>query len=340
MRTLVLGLLVGLPTVAAAHHETGVTRVDGLFSGGLASLDLRVPAPRLELGIAFDEVRFGKVLRGRDRLTGVAVDGVIVRSVTPSAGVWVDEQTRFQVQVPTGAISRRTEGRWETSPSVGDLELSALRRVEIRPESDRPLSLFIEGAVSLPTGSYAEHALVSVDDVGAGDDGSLVLTTFDTRASMGAGAPIASLRITARQPIGKVELIGGLSGGVPLWRTPDGIRWGPDMDLRTGAMAPLREGSTFVRAEVDGRLHAPDGFAVPEPGEEATGRRVGGRASIGLSGGVVQQIGQRAACALQARLPAWQKVQGVQLVETVAFSARCGVSWGLRRRAAESGSEG
>lgn len=330
MRPLAIGLLGALPLVAAAHHETGVTRVEGPLPGDPGVTTTTIDAPRLELGLGVDAARFGKVLRGQERLADTSGQ-VALTTAAPTAAVWVDDATRLAVELPFGAVSRRAAEGWEAHLGLGDLSVGGLRRARLG-EGDRPAKIFVEARLILPTGQYARHASVTTDDVAGGADGALVLTTWDTRASLGAGATRAAARAGLAQPLGdRFTATAAFAAATPLHATPDGVRWGSDLVASAGARATGAEHRTFASIEADLRHHTPDGTTVPEAGEVGSGRRVGARSAFGASVGAMRRISDRTSCFAQVRAPLWQRVQGVQLAETWSGTVRCTTAWGLRR---------
>lgn len=323
---------LALPLAAAAHHETGVTRVEGPMPGdpGVAAVD--IDAPRVELDFGVDLARFGKVLRGGERLAGTAGQ-VALTTAAPSAAVWIDDATRFSLDLPFGAVSRRGPDGWETHLGAGDLSIGALRRHSVGA-GDRPASIYGEARITLPTGAYARHASVTADDVTGGPNGELLLTTYDTRASLGAGATRAAVRGGLAAPIGaRLSALVGAGALTPLHATPDGVRWGTDLVATAGGQLTSARGLTVGRLEVDARHHTPDGTTLAEAGETASGRRVGARTAIGASIAAMHRLGERTSCVALIRAPVWQRVQGVQLAETWSGTVRCTVAWGLRRGA-------
>ena len=320
-----LGLALLLaPMTAQAHHDAGVGRI-GVDLAGASLAALPVPFPRLALGVSLASRDFGRTLRGSDTFAGRELAAVTVHTTTPRLELHPDARTRLGLSLPMGWLVGSGDADVEGGLGVGDLQLRAARRLA---SADRRAA-WLQLALAAPTGRYAEETALSLVDLDAGDDGSLAVRPYDTRASLGAGAWSATGSLVGWTGTKRVVGSGELTMSTPLTETRDGIRWGSDLRLALGGDVRLGQRVRVgLTSAVEG--HTPD-HLDHKPTEDAAVTRlaVGGRVAWRAGLRATVRPTDRVVCAVQARLPVWQHVQGTQLVETVLGQGSCRVAIGL-----------
>lgn len=315
MRCFVAASLCALPVGALAHHDTATRQVGSTLGEAPAGAwGLPVAAPRLELGLSADWLAFGRLRRGGSAYAGPGEGAASVQLLRPSVALRTGGDTRAQLSLPVGRVSHGQGA--VTGP--GDLYGAVAQ--ELGP-------LTLQGGLSVPTGRYVQESVLSITEPGLDRDGTLSLTTYDTRASLGAGAWRAQLDagLSGGPPGVTAQLRGSLTQ--PLTSTPDGIRWGTDAGLQAGAQGSLLAGRAMAGLLLDGRLHTAD----RPPTDDGSARIValGRRRSIGGTAALGARLSEGLACSASARLPLAQWVEGVQLVETSSVSVRCLAGIGL-----------
>lgn len=323
MRAALLGVLL-LAGPALAHHDVAVGRVGGGAGGGAGASPWTAPLPRLDLALSWDARRFARTLRGSETFAGSELAAVDVHLVQLAATVQLKRHTLLGVQASAGRVRSEAGGSEPKSTmGPGDTQVWAGQRVLHREGEEGARSAWVRASLGLPTGRYARDAAVSLVDVTPGEDGSLQVSPYDMRASLGSGAVSAALASEARVSRGRLAGVGGLAVATPLTRTPDDIRWGTDVEASVGGQG--RVGARVVLgAHADARHHFDDRMEqlVEETGE-VEDVRVGARTAVGGSLQVGVRLRQGATCGVRGRLPLWQRVDGVQLVESWALSVRC-----------------
>ena len=324
-------LALTLATSASAHHDAAVGRVGGTGLGTRDATALPVPLPRLEVGLAYDTRGFTRTLRGSETYAGRELAAVDVHLVTTSVGFQLESWTSLGVEVPVGLVRTRAGGDDPTSTAgLGDLRLWAARRLANRKNGDRRLAVWGQLGLQAPTGRYADEAAVSLVDLVPDEDGGITVTPYDTRASLGSGVWTPSASFDARITRGRWSAVLGVGAMVPLDRTPDDIRWGADLNAGAGSQVSLRKGTVVLGALAELQHHTTDTLDhKPADTDQVTTIHVGRRTAIRAGAQLGARINKRTTCGAQLRLPVWQHVQGMQLVETWSTTAQCRVGVGL-----------
>ena len=115
---------------------------------------------------------------------------------------------------------------------------------------------------------------------------------------------------------------------VPVTETRDDLQWGVDVSL--GARSNLRmfEGALTLSAGPVYRFHGKDRVGA-EASLDGVGARVGGRHEVGLATGVLARVSKGLSCGVNVHVPVYQRVGGIQLVESASGSVRCSLAFGL-----------
>ncbi len=305
-------------SVAGAHHDIAVQQVGSTAvqsPGGM----LEIGRPRVEASLGFTWRTFGQLRRGFAPHSGVD-PGVGVLLWTPGLAVELASRTRLELVQPFGIMVPDSRGF-----GLGDLRLAAAQELG-------PLRIGVIGLA--PTGRYSRDAVVSVLDATGTADGTIELTAYDARASLGAGTWRAGAEVAVHLTSDSVR--GALAASLvqPLGASPDGIRWGRDVTA-TGLLE-LRELADLLSlgAGLDLRLHTADRVLPVEAGDDTSPLEVGRRVDAGVLGSLGLKLAPAAACGARARVPVVRWMQGVQLAETVVTSVQCTFGW------ARSGAEG
>ncbi|MEZ4287991.1 MAG: hypothetical protein R3A47_07580 [Polyangiales bacterium] len=232
------------------------------------------------------------------------------------------------MSLPVGfVVTESSTGDDKTSFGLGDLQLWTSQ--EVVPKNTllrRRVSLRPQIGFVFPTGHYQKQSAFSTTEVEPGASGQLDLVTYNMRATLGAGT--FSLGLGARfeaRFANRGVVAASQTTLVPLTETPDDLRWGADATSGVEIGASLANGRWLLSGGVDHRVHQKDRVAVTDSAAIVTKRRAGGLQEIGVSAGLSFRI-RKVACALEGRVPVWQKAGGPQLVETVSVNTGCTVA--------------
>jgi len=334
VRTAGLGALVAFASLvvapgARAHHGGPVSRVGAPSAPLGARLHGVTPAPRVDLGIGYGATYFDRTYEGDSPYALGSLGSVLVHVVSLDGGVTLGSGTTLSATLPAGVVeSDAPDGARRSESGLGDLSFRVSQDLAALwdPSDDRSVALELRVGAVAPTGRYDRTAALTVLGLQAGPGGALSPTTYDARASLGAGA--WSLSGGARV-VGRVAPGLGLEAGVgvvaPVEDTPDDIRWGADLTAHVGATLDLAGGALAVSLGADARAHAADEI----PFVDGAVHEAGARTELGLQLGVFARPVDTLSCGLRAHVPVYQRVDGVQLVETVSVSLACGVGVAL-----------
>ncbi len=314
------------PALATAHHPRPTARPSG---GGLSfGLGARAPrAPTLDLRVGSQIDYFDRLQQ--DTASRDGGGSLLVGTLVSSARWRLRTGTELGARLPVGFVrSASSDGVDDTAFGLGDATLTVAQALtELWPVAPRRWSVRVSAGLILPTGRYRSDAALSFTDVAAGTEGQLDVVTYDTQASLGAGtwASVVGTEVGWRAT-DRLHLVVLGRWTEPLTTTPDDIRWGRDIDVQTGvSMSPWLD-VLEITASVDYRFHDRDRI----PNEDDEGRSVvGGRDEIGVAGGLAVRLTDRLHCGGRVHVPVWQRVGGVQLVETVSAMISCDVRVGL-----------
>ncbi len=317
---------------ARAHHGTSVSQVGAQASRPGSSIEL-VPPPRVDLGLTYETLYFGRVREGSRDYEKGHPGSVHVNTLTPSARLVIASRTSFSLSIPVGLVTTKpAEGVGNTGAGLGDTQLSIAQDLApLLGSRDRAFELSVRVSATLPTGRYEPESNLSVVDIAPGDAGALNLMTYNTRASLGASTFALSAGVdVAAQLQTRVRVRAGAGVSRPITRTRDDILWGTDVYGEAGVQVGLVRDVVGVEAGADYRLHDRDTVrAIDESRGEYVDARVGGRHEVAVSAGLSLRVAPTVACSVRARVPVYQYAGGVQLVETVSANAGCAVSLGL-----------
>lgn len=321
---------LALLLTAQAHHDVAVSQVPTATLPEVRTADAAAPSRRLQLGVSHDLVLLGRLQRGAATYDADARRSLSVHTLTPSLGVRWPTRTSLQVALPVGLVHGRLDEQARTSGGVGDLRLELGQGFTSRPDAVRAWTVTARATVSAPTGRYEPDPAMQLTDVAAGQDGALLITTYDLRASLGAGAWGLGAGLRAGGPIGPVELTASGDLLQPVGQTPDRVRWGSTLDARLELSGALANDRLALGAGVEGRWHLADRWQVADEDSDSTTVALSGRRSAAaLSASLSGRVSEGVRCGLRVRVPVWQQVQGIQLVETVASSVGCQFAVGI-----------
>ncbi len=338
-RKLALTFLVAAASIglcqapALAHHTSSVAKVgaaQGSAGGGDGIAD-SVPAPRLDIGLVYNILYFDRVLQGSAAYTKAELGSVLLNLATLSAGLELSSGTRIGVLIPAGMV---TASPAESSPSstVGMGDIQAFIGQDLGSFGrDRSVELSARFGAALPTGDYERDTGLSLTDLSGSEDGSLDLTTYNVRASLGSGASslIGLVDLTWRAHA-RLRLRASTGVLYPISSTEDDIRWGRDTHASMAASLELLPNTLVVSGGAHYLWHARD--KAPVVDEEtglAMNERIGGRHEAIASIAAHVQFNPRISCTLRLQRPLWQRVGGIQLVETLSATTSCTLGVGL-----------
>jgi hypothetical protein len=331
-------LVVAGPAAPAwAHHSSSTARVGDraeIRDSWLGSR--RLSRPRLIARLDHHVRYFGRLMSGA-REYGKADPGrVVVNLATLTGRLDLTSGASFGVRIPAGVIAlypASAERRRSAGPA--DFEVSLAQDLFSLPRWDRrpPLALVARVGLIVPTGRYESEAALSLTEVAGASDGSIGVVTHNTQASLGSGAWSALGAVELDWAIhDRVSAQVGAAVLAPATRTPDDLRWGRDVQLHFGATAKPVRRAVSVAAALDYRRHGHDVIPIvddADPDGARTFAPVGGRHEVGAGFAVNVRVRARLSCSVQAHVPLWQHVGGVQLVETVAGTLACARAFAL-----------
>lgn len=310
-----LTVVLGWAGTLSAHHDSAVGRID--------TRPLRwVQAttgddPRLESTVFYQFTRFDRFLD--DRAAQVGSGSIDVHQTVLTSRWFMTGSTFLSAVLPFGVSLTREGERTEHTRGLGDLRLGLGRATQWQS-----LSITVEGNVMVPTGRYEPNNTVSVSRFVESPRGGLDLSTFDTRASLGADvwSAQAAVAISRLFPLATPRV--RLFASQPLTETSDGIRWGADL----AAVLDLSRqfGALNVGAGTEWRTHLRDRLMlVGTDTEQSVGRRDQLSALMDVS----VALASDARCGVHLSLPAFQRAEMSQVLETYSGSARCEFLWAL-----------
>ncbi len=313
-------LLLG---VALAHHGTGTTQVTAP-SLPPPSADTASDDVQLEAGLRYDLARLDEQVQEHQRTK--AESPVAMHRAALSGRVFLPGQRSVGLSAPIGVVA----GDDGSVIGAGDLSLWFGQGV-----GDR-VRLQVEGGITAPTGRYDADAALSAVDMQGQDDGSFLIATYDTRASLGAGSWSAQGRSVLQVAVGPAALRGHGTVSQPLNTTPDGYRWGRDGVLGGAAISPAL-GPLTAELGAERRWHQTDRFAfVDEETGEPMEVPVGRRSATALTAGLGFVFSDRVRCRIDGHKVVAQEAHGIQLLTSGGMGAGCRVTAPWSRRRAES----
>lgn len=322
-------LVLGAPPAARAHHGTSTTRVGGL--GGFQRIATRrdaLPPPRADGALVHDFSFFDRVLEGAEGYDQADLGAVVVTTLSPTFRLLLDTGTSVGLRVPIGiSVASPAEGDAQTLAGLGDLQLSAAQELTALwdRERDLPLAVSVRVGMVAPTGRYEPDVGFSVTDVSGSSEGTIDLITYNTRATLGAGvwSLVGALELDW-DVVDRLSLTATGQLVQPFTRTSDDIFWGLDAEVALYTSFAVLPGRFRVGLGADYRYHGLDEIPVED---EVTGAlvrdAVGGRDEVGLGLGVEARFTNRLGCSVRGHVPVWQRVGGVQLVETFSVTTGC-----------------
>jgi hypothetical protein len=290
-----------------------------------------VGLPKVDVSLSADFIFFGRVLAGSENFLQRELGEVAVTTLSPMLSWTARSSTSLGLRLPLGAaVTSPPDRAPSTQFGLGDLKLFVQQDWSRlwRPKGPSWLIVRSRFSVSAPSGMYGAASTLSVTRVAGERDGSIQVSTFDTRASLGAGV-WAFLFWTELEAHLSQRLQLSVQGlfAQPSGRTPDEIAWGRDYEaVATGSFDVFPERLT-VEAGFDLRHHEAD--EVPDSDGGPARFSVGGRDEVGLGLGASVRGSERFGCALGAHIPLFQSVGGVQLVESFSGHFGCSMAWAL-----------
>ena len=325
----VVALLSALPATAVADHGVSTARVgDASGQEGPSSLRDEPGRARVSASALYSAQIFDRVLQGTTPYDKVDFGRVDRHTLTLRMEGELSSRTQLRLEIPAGVVHIvPPEERARNVSGVGDLSVSVGQELLRELFGAAPNWAFvIRGGLLFPTGRYEREAALSATDVAGAADGTLNVVVYDTRAGLGAGSysplAIGELEWRFAKPL-RLLAVGGLA--YPITRTPDGIRWGPDESAQLMLGAEVVPGRLQLISGAEYVHHHADEVPVVDTpgGVERTGGSDELAALIGLKGRATSTVTLGAG----GRLPFWQHVRGVKLVQTASAYLYVTVAW-------------
>lgn len=325
----------GLWTPAFAHHDQALSRVQNnsanrfrFGSGPSAGLLGRA-------GLSFNFAHFGQTLRGSKSAQKLQVGTVSLHTLDLEVGVTKNNLWSLQLGLPMGMVVQRPSmGPKRSDWGFGDLRLVAQLQLLalFAPKNTRNV-LWLSGGIEAPTGRYRKGAALTATEVKGLHDGTINVQTYNVQTSLGAGlwTPMASLRYERR--LGE-RFLGAAQGNLrwPVGQSADRHRWGLDLGAQGQLGAQFFKKSTIATLSAEYLNHRPDRiWLLDEVTAEGKHHRLGGRQSLIGALGLEFRWASRWSCHVDARVPLWQQVKGVSLVQSIAVSTGCAAQIGLAK---------
>ncbi len=289
--------------------------------------------PRLSVSLVYGTRYFGRVLEGTQLYEKSELGSVFLNTLSLQAAIELKTRTLLGVGVPVGIVAVYAAGGGKhVTGGLGDIEIHLSQElVSLFIEDPERFSIMLRGGLVTPSGRYEPEARLSVTDLSGAPDGSLGVVTYNAQASLGADSwsPFAGLGVRW-QAAKRVGLFVDGTVLIPASRTRDNLQWGIDASTRAGVSVEILAERVSLIANADYRHHFEDEVPVVDEASGVTmSERVGGRDEVAVSLGVGVAISKILSCSLDVRVPVWQRVGGVQLVETISGTAACAIVWGL-----------
>ena len=325
-------MLVSSP--ARAHHGSATTRMGDVGIGqGAPRLSAPLPLPQMQSGLLLDGSHFSRVRMGSHGYDRAELGQVAVATLGMQLLLELKSRTFFGLHLPVGVVSvtdpdhnrRVAAGLGDTAFFVGQ------QFVPKRKEKTSPVSFMVTLGLLTPTGRYEPEAGLSLAHVETGADGSLDLLTYNVQTSLGAGSwsPFGKLGVRW-QAHRRWALLGESTFVRPVTRARDGVLWGADLQGRLGLLVEVVEDRLALQPNLNYRHHFRNQVPILDAESGVTSRAsVGGRDELTVGLDLSAQFGLHLSCALGARVPVWQRVAGVQLVETVGGQLGCWTRFSL-----------
>lgn len=319
----VAGAIACAPLQARAHHGHSTTRVTGA-AVTQPSLSGDADQATFSGGLTYGVHRFNSPRNNATQYERMELGAITTHFVTPRLAVAFPSGTQITLALPFGVIHSAPayEDDTQQTAGVGDLSASVRQRIV---SADATAQLSLRAGVIAPTGRYETSSALSFVDVEAGGPGEIATATYDTRASISAGAWIPSLGLQLAVPFGEHwGLESDVDAAVPITDTPDGIRWGTDLAARIGVVAATEQDRLTFRVATTLHGHLKDQTIDPITLRD---QYTGGRTTLAAEAAAEVRLNDTFRCAVSVRVPVWRRVQGVQLTETVAGTLGCTAIW-------------
>lgn len=317
-------MILLLPILPFAHHDTVVTRVSASPSASAASL--AVPLPRAELGLSSSVDRFNRVLWEDEWRAQKLAQGASLATLSPSLGLRLKSRTALVVTLPVGQVFY---GDGTQERGLADLNLGVAQSFG-RPKN--AWSVDLQAGLSAPTGRYLQETAWTATTMETPATGDALVLTSDSRISLGMGTFALSASGVARLEQGRNAWVLSSSAVQPVGWTSDRIWWGQDFSVSAGGLRPLGDkGRLQLGGTVQGALHTENRMQVVDDHEGDKVLRRGARQELYVNGVAILGVRENLGCGLAVQVPVLQHADSIQLVRSAAVSTQCGVGLSARR---------
>ena len=323
-----LGLVIsyaalGPPITVSAHHTTQISRIESNPSRSIGPGD-RKPGFAPSLGLTLSFAYFGATKSGDSKHAKSNLGQVWVEMTSLQGEIGLPTRGTLRLRFPFGVLRTMPANDAATTHlGLGDLSFEFEQPIWRGRLFGSEVSTGGYAGLSLPTGVYGHDLSTTATEVNGGENGTINLTTYDARATLGAGATVlfggAFLQLS---PSSSWRIQASTSLRKPLERTPDGVRWGADFSQTVQVRSAVTErfgwfgGANFY-------LHQKDHFSFLDDQAKTVTAKAGSRKDAGALAGIWFRASSSIDCQAQARLPVWQHFDGVQLAENVRMSLGC-----------------
>lgn len=322
-----------------AHHPSGSSSSASTSStGALAAFQIGALAPwQLRASYSFS-LQVPQALPERASMLQ-PFGRIYQQSLVIGGSYWIGRRWHFLIDLPVAFSTRSKESTATKKTIFGlrDLRLGTQRywtlSTSSRP-SPRALRLGASLGVSLPTGRYRKEDVIHSSFLQPdAQSGAIAVQQLQALPGLGSGVWAGTLGLSLSQRwSARSGWLALFNWSQPLSKTPDGQRWGPDLQARAVVDA-LGEGRRLRGfAGVDFAYHGKDQWAsVPEihpaqalasTGEQARWRR------WSLLLGLQLQIRPRWSCSVEGGIGVSIAAQAGALRESLQSGLSCQVGLG------------
>lgn len=330
-------LAVGVGAKAWAHHPSASSSAaNGASLNSMSALE-RASNQLFSLSLGYIVSRQGAQLPSSNAKVLKAFGRVHNHSLTLSFR-YAPDPWNLAISLPVGVSLRSQEGLAKSSVwGLGDLRLSGGRRFILSRRdtpSPRSLRLLVQAGLVMPTGRYRREDFVEASYLEPNaQDGAFAVRRVRAQPGLGAGVWSGLLTLSLGQRWHRQSgWTAVLQGCLPMSRTKEGQRWGPDVQaqLLADVSGPGRAIFAFLGPDV--LYHGKDRWSVT-PTKEGVNAGVldleqSRRQRWGVRVGAGARVSTSLSCSLEAVVALWQRAEPGALRESVQGLASCQWSFG------------
>ncbi len=315
-------------TSALAHHTSSTSRLATNTGPVLAQSPSELGSPLFRSGFLYESNYFSQSKEGAARYEKSKLGRVWTQTLASQLSLTLPTRSYLGLTLPVGLLELKAPDT-PTLRRAGLGDVSLYLAQELLPAHwETPWSMRAAIGLSAPTGAYEPEHRLSVHSIENAEYGYTSVSTYNAQASLGSGSFSGQLTLQTFFELGqRSQLSGQLRYEQPLSRTEDGILWGSDLEAQVKLQMKVTKERFSVSLGTSYRTHFPDHLPAAE--HESHGSLAGRRDELALEAGLLYRSHRAHFCQLGVRLPYFQHVQGVQLVETVSGYLKCSFGFPL-----------